>query len=407
MAALLKKRALAEYCQTVVEEAPKPAKRLHLVRRSKTVDHSDFSTSSLDTVDPQQLLPALVNLHSSLPVTEVTMQRMDLMVAFMGDSQSEVVQELMKLLLNDSLPPIITTKVLSLLANIITTHTQAQPVFEEVMRVAQRTKSKKVLAQVVHSACALAQCVPPDPKLQDQVIQLALSHITTTKFIILVRCLEAVGTLCPVEAGRIQSSIMNTLIDHTSHQDNRVRTAAFNALMVVQEKGVKLPAEVYDSACKALSDDYQSVRAAALLLIKVAAESDPERLVPIPDSDLHMRLVDHAFSQICNVVNDINVRVRTQAASLLGSMAGISEKFLQQTLDKKLMSNMRRKRSAHERALAMLSSGEWSSGKRWADDAPKEQVEADSVSIISTGSCGANVHGLEDEFLGRNILFQD
>lgn len=49
----------------------------------------------------------------------------------------------------------------------------------------------------------------------------------------------------------------------------------------------------------------------------------------------------------------------------------------------------------------MLSSGEWSSGKRWADDAPKEQVEADSVSIISTGSCGANVHGLEDEFLGE------
>lgn len=54
------------------------------------------------------------------------------------------------------------------------------------MRVAQRTKSKKVLAQVVHSACALSQCIPPDPKLQDQVIQLALSHITTTKFIILV-----------------------------------------------------------------------------------------------------------------------------------------------------------------------------------------------------------------------------
>lgn len=389
MAALLKKRALAEYCQTqtIVEDGPKPAptKRLHLVRRSKTVDHSEFSTSSLDTTDPQQLLPVLVSLHSSLPLT--------------GDSQIEVVQELMKLLLNDTLPPFITTKVLALLANIITSHTQAQPVFEEVMRVAQRTKSKKVLAQVIHSACALSQCIPPDPKLQDQVIQLALSHITTTKFIILVRSLEAVGTLCPGEAGRVQSSITNTLIEHTSHQDNRVRTAAFNALMVVQEKGVKLPAEVYDSACKALGDDYQCVRAAALFLIKVAAESDPERLVPIPDSDLHMRLVDHAFSQICNVVNDINVRVRTQAASLLGSMSGISEKFLQQTLDKKLMSNMRRKPSAHERALAMLSSGEWSSGKRWADDAPKEHVEADSVSIINTGSCGANVHGLEDEFL--------
>lgn len=60
-----------------------------------------------------------------------------------------------------------------------------------------------------------------------------------------------------------------------------------------------------------------------------------------------------------------------------------------------------RKRSAHERARAMVASGEWSSGKRWADDAPKEQVEADSVSVINTGACGAFVHGLEDEFLGE------
>lgn len=49
----------------------------------------------------------------------------------------------------------------------------------------------------------------------------------------------------------------------------------------------------------------------------------------------------------------------------------------------------------------MVASGEWSTGKRWSDDAPKEQVEADSVSVINTGACGAFVHGLEDEFLGE------
>ena len=48
----------------------------------------------------------------------------------------------------------------------------------------------------------------------------------------------------------------------------------------------------------------------------------------------------------------------------------------------------------------MVSSGEWSSGKRWADDAPKEAVDADTVSVIESGACGAFVHGLEDEFLG-------
>lgn len=64
--------------------------------------------------------------------------------------------------------------------------------------------------------------------------------IVTTHFTFLmnffslqVRSLEAVGTLCPGEAGRVQSSIMNTLIEHTSHQDNRVRTAAFNALVSI------------------------------------------------------------------------------------------------------------------------------------------------------------------------------
>ncbi|XP_063598149.1 integrator complex subunit 4-like [Penaeus indicus] len=385
MAALLKKRALAEYCQTVVEEHPRPAKRLQLVRRARTVDHSEFSVALLDTAEPQNLLPILVNLHHALPVS--------------GETQTEVVQGLMTLLQNESHPPIIIVKVLALLAAVITTQSQAQPVFEEVMTVAKRSKSQKVIAQAIHTASSLSQCVPPDPKLQDQVIQLALSQFTSTNYVIKVRSLEAVGNLCPAEEGRVQSAIMKTLIEHTKNQDNRVRTAAFNALLVVQEREVKLSPEVYDSVCQALHDDYQCVREVALNLIKVAADGDPERLVPIPDSDHHVRLVDHAFSQICNMVNDISVRVRTKAASLLGNMTSVSERFLAQTLDKKLMSNMRRKRSAHERARAMVASGEWSSGKRWADDAPKEQVEADSVSVINTGACGAFVHGLEDEFL--------
>ncbi len=51
------------------------------------------------------------------------------------------------------------------------------------------------------------------------------------------------------------------------------------------------------------------------------------------------------------------------AATLMGKMEGVSQEFLEQTLDKKLMSNMRVKRSAHEREAKMVSSGEWSTGK--------------------------------------------
>lgn len=56
-----------------------------------------------------------------------------------------------------------------------------------------------------------------------------------------------------------------------------------------------------------------------------------------------IRLIDDAFGKICNGVTDLSMQVRTLAAKLLGSMKLVSPKFLNQTLDKKLMSNMRRK----------------------------------------------------------------
>ena len=67
------------------------------------------------------------------------------------------------------------------------------------------------------------------------------------------------------------------------------------------------------------------------------------------------------------------------AASLIGDMRGVSQLFLEQTLDKKLMSNMRMKRNAHERMASLVSSGEWSSGQRWADDAPREEIDAEQA----------------------------
>lgn len=93
------------------------------------------------------------------------------------------------------------------------------------------------------------------------------------------------------------------------------------------------------------------------------------------------------------------MRVRKQAAELLGGMTKVDNEFLHQTLDKKLMSNLKRKKTLHERSSELYASGEWSSGKRWGDDAPKETVDTNAVSLITSGACGALVHGLEDEFL--------
>lgn len=65
-------------------------------------------------------------------------------------------------------------------------------------------------------------------------------------------------------------------------------------------------------------------------------------------------------------------------------------------------------RTAHELAWENVTSGEWATGKKWANDAPKELVDADSINLMSSGACGAFVHGLEDEFLVKifyNILY--
>ena len=54
------------------------------------------------------------------------------------------------------------------------------------------------------------------------------------------------------------------------------------------------------------------------------------------------------------MINDVREPVRCLAAQLIGRMNKVSQTFLEQTLDKKLMSNMRVKKSSHERQ-------EWSS----------------------------------------------
>lgn len=40
-------------------------------------------------------------------------------------------------------------------------------------------------------------------------------------------------------------------------------------------------------------------------------------LVPLRDSQEHIRLIDDAFAKVCNAINDLSLTVRTQAAQLL------------------------------------------------------------------------------------------
>uniref|UniRef100_A0A8C8GS82 Integrator complex subunit 4 n=1 Tax=Oncorhynchus tshawytscha TaxID=74940 RepID=A0A8C8GS82_ONCTS len=101
---------------------------------------------------------------------------------------------------------------------------------------------------------------------------------------------------------------------------------------------------------------------------------------------MQVRLVDDSFGKISHVVSDGSWVVRVQAAKTLSNMLQVSPQFLEQTLDKKLMSDLRRKCTAHERAKELYASGEFSSGRKWADDAPKEKVDTSAVNLIASGA---------------------
>lgn len=182
-------------------------------------------------------------------------------------------------------------------------------------------------------------------------------------------------------------------------QDSGVRAQALHALLALGERGSQLPAVLYKRAVEAMKDDYECVRKEALRLVFMLGNRHPDYIIPSDRQQEDLRMIDAAFSKVCEALCDLSLQIRVLAAELLGGMTAVSREFLHQTLDKKLMSNLRRKRTAHERGARLVTSGEWSSGKRWADDAPQEHLDARSISIIASGACGALIHGLEDEFL--------
>ncbi|CAD7680537.1 unnamed protein product [Nyctereutes procyonoides] len=252
--------------------------------------------------------------------------------------------------------------------------------------------------------------LPENQAIQMGLVDVACKHLTDTSHGVTNKCLQLHGNLGSMETsvtkdgeGLAVRDVQKIIGDYFSDQDPHVRAAGIKAMLQLHERGLKLHQAIYNQACKLLSDDYEQVRSAAVQLIWAVSQLYPESTVPIPSSNEETRLVDDACGKICPVVSDGSWVVGVQAAKLLGSMEQVSSDFLEQTLDKKLMSDLRRKRTTHERAKELHRSGEFSSGRRWGGDAPKEEIDTGAVNLIESGACGAFVHGLEDEMYEVHI----
>lgn len=277
------------------------------------------------------------------------------------------------------------------------TNLEGSTLIDEVLSLTKTETSSKVISMGLHSLHRIGISYQITPVYMSRLVMHAKQRLVHHSHNVQRHAILVIGAFCPISDAKEET--LDLISKYTDSQDSRVRAQAFRSILTLGKRGVDLPPKLFDRAVASLKDDYENVRREVLHLIYELGVRHPDHKLRVPDSDMEIRLVDAAFGKICGAINDLSMQVRTQAAEFLGGMTMVSYEFLQQTLDKKLMSNLRKKRSLHERNLNHFVSGEWSSGKKWADDAPKEFVKAQDVSLMESGACGALVHGLEDEFL--------
>jgi len=399
MAAKLKKRALAEYSsQVLTEETSQPIKRLKLsVRQSVSSDIEFDPVLNIDenTTERRIILELMkynryLNLSSSDNL----------------DTSVRRIEDCLKRLTDNS----IKYKLIIAMGKIFSSG-KVQDVQEKLTKICdlmQEESSNKLKSAWLQAANLIIEKKQVERNQNGQIYNSARQSIlSSANPQVHIHALNLLASLVRPDCQETNSKISSLISSYSMSQDARVRCAAFGCLRRIHSRGVKLEMSVYTVLCSAIKDDYEGVRMEVLRIMLLLSQTHPEYQVKLDDDTSYNRLVDDVFSRICQAINDVREPVRCLAAQLIGQMTSVSQTFLEQTLDKKLMSNMRVKKSQHERQAALLSSGEWSSGKKWADDGPKEELNFENINLVSFGSCGAFVHGLEDECYSVRVAAVD
>lgn len=348
-----------------------------------------------------KILATLVNILKDYKSPNDTMQELINIsdtIVYEDQENVEIMKRLSDIFRHEQEESAVRVKILSLLSDFaFDTNLDGSTLIDEVLSLTKNETSSKVLSQGLHSLHRIGISYQIPPVYMSRIVMHAKQRLVHHSLNVQRHAILVIGAFCPISDAKEET--LDLISKYTDSQDSRVRAQAFRSILTLGKRGVELPPQLFERAVSALQDDYECVRREVLQLIYELGTRHPNHKLSVPDSDMEIRLIDAAFGKICGAINDLSMQVRTQAAEHLGGMTLVSYEFLQQTLDKKLMSNLRKKRSLHERNLTHFTSGEWSSGKKWADDAPKEYVKAQDVSLMESGACGALVHGLEDEFL--------
>ncbi|XP_066588194.1 integrator complex subunit 4 [Prorops nasuta] len=353
MAALMKKRVLAEFTQSQVIGEP-PAKRLRTLRLTANTNSKNGAEAS----SSMAYIECLEKCKGGNDSLQLLLRISDVVQYIAPDNISSALKKLSERYGVET-EAAVRAKILWIFAELgevsPDVNEKAQ-IVNETAELLKNEKSHRVKSQ------GLATLLKLGEHNRSIVLKVAREHLNDTWHGVQTRCLSIIGRYLTVSAA---DDTLNFVGNYTRSQDPRVRAQAFETMAELHSnRGCRLPSSFFAEACAALRDDYEIVRRAVLKLIWLLGVEYPENIIVGADGE-DIRMIDCAFSQICGLMGDLSTRVRAAAMSLLGTMKGVSRRFIEQALDKKQ--------------------------KVVEDDRP--EVEERSA------SCGAFIHGLEDEFL--------
>ncbi|KAL6254980.1 hypothetical protein P5V15_014323 [Pogonomyrmex californicus] len=354
MAALMKKRVLAEFNQSQVIINEQPPKRLKTLRLLST----SSSKSATDSSSALAYIECLEKCKSGNDALQLLVRISDTIAYITPEDVSIAIKKLAERFAVEN-EAAVRAKIFWVFAELgeVTPDTlEKAKIVNETAELLRNEESHKVKSQ------GLATLLKLGDYQRTLVLKLAQEHLPDTWHGVQTRCLSIIGRYLTANTA---DDILSLIGNYAHSQDPRVRAQAFETMAELHShRGCRLPASFFKEACAALRDDYEIVRRAVLKLIWLLGREYPENIVVGTDGE-DVRMVDCAFSQICSLMGDLSPRVRASAMSLLGTMKSVSRRYIEQALDKK-----------------------------------QKVVEADRSEVEEkSGSCGAFIHGLEDEFL--------
>ncbi|XP_043515700.1 integrator complex subunit 4 [Frieseomelitta varia] len=353
MAALMKKRVLAEFNQSQVVNDP-PLKRLRTLR----LISNSGSKNGIEGSSALAYIECLEKCKCGNDALQLLVRISDTIAYISPEDVPSVVKKLSERFTIET-EAAVRAKILWIFAELgeVTNDSiEKTKIVNETAELLKNEESHRVKSQ------GLATLLKLGDYHRTLVLKIAREHLPDTWHGVQTRCLSIIGRYL---TANITDDTLPLVSNYAYSQDPRVRAQAFETMAELHSyRGCRLPASFFGEACTALRDDYEIVRRTVLKLIWLLGREYPENIIVGTDGE-DIRMVDCAFSQICSLMGDLSPRVRALAMSLLGTMKCVSQRYIEQALDKK-----------------------------------QKVVEADRPEVEEkSGSCGAFIHGLEDEFL--------